>query len=94
MPRPPWRIVLSWLGLLALMAGNIGFAYAGLGRLAPVAHVAVAVAMAAIVLIVFMELDRSTWLIWVFAGAGFFWLAMLFLLTAADYLTRFNFAPT
>jgi len=25
---------------------------------------------------------------WVFAGAGFFWLAILFGLTAADYLTR------
>ena len=49
--------------------------------------------MAAMVLVIFMELDRGVSLFWVFAGAGFFWLAMLFVLTAADYVTRYSFAP-
>jgi hypothetical protein len=31
-------------------------------------------------------------LFWVFADAGFFWRAILFFLTWADYLTRYNFA--
>ncbi len=94
MARPPRRIVLSWLGLLALLAGNVAVAYAGAGSLAPFAHVVIAAAMAAVVLVVFMELGRGASLFWVFAGAGFFWLAVLFVLTAGDYLTRVNFAAT
>ncbi len=68
-------------------------AYLGSGIAYTTAHVLIAAAMAAIVLIVFMELDRGKSLLWVFAGAGFFWLALLFVLTAADYLTRYSFAP-
>lgn len=94
MPRPPRRIVIVWLVLAALLAGNTALAFAGLGVIAPVVHVGVAAAMAVIVLVVFMELDRGASLFWVFAGAGFFWLAILFALTAADYLTRYNFAPS
>ena len=94
MPRPPRRMATAWLILLALLGGNIVLAYAGLGRAAPAIHLAVAAAMAALVLILFMELDRGASLFWVFAGAGFFWLALLFVLTAADYLTRYNFAPS
>jgi cytochrome c oxidase subunit 4 len=94
MPQPPHRIVVAWLALLALLAGNILLAYAGLASAAPTAQVAVAVTMAAIVIVVFMELDRGISLLWVFAGAGFFWLAILFLLTGIDYWTRYSFAPT
>lgn len=91
---PPRRIAIVWLILLALLGGNIALAYVGLGIAAPAVHVVVAVAMAALVLVIFMELDRGASLFWVFAGAGFFWLAILFALTAADYLTRYSFAST
>ena len=94
MPMPPRRIAIVWLILLALLAGNITLAFVGLGIAAPAIHLVVALAMAALVLVVFMELDRGASLFWVFAGAGFFWLAILFALTAADYLTRYNFART
>ena len=94
LPRPPRRIVLVWLLLLVLLGGNVGLAYVGLGGFAPLVQLAVAATMAAMVLVVFMELDRGASLFWVFAGAGFFWLAILFALTAADYLTRYRFAPT
>jgi cytochrome c oxidase subunit 4 len=94
MTRPPRRIVIVWLILLALLGVNVVLAFAELGALAPVTHVAIAVAMAGIVLVIFMELDRGMSLFWVFAGAGFFWLALLFVLTAADYLTRYSFAPS
>jgi cytochrome c oxidase subunit 4 len=92
--RPPRRVVCSWLGLLGLMAANMALAYLRLGAFSPFAHVAVAAAMAAIVLIVFMELERGLTLLWVFAGAGFFWLAILFVLTGIDYWTRYSFAPS
>ena len=91
---PPRRIAIVWLILLGLLGGNIALAYVGLGIAAPAVHVVVAVAMAALVLVIFMELDRGASLFWVFAGAGFFWLAILFALTAADYFTRYSFAPT
>jgi cytochrome c oxidase subunit 4 len=94
MHMPPRRLIIAWGVLSVLLCGNIGLAFAGLGDLAPAAHVAVAAMMALIVLGVFMELDRRVSLFWVFAGAGFFWLAILFGLTAADYLTRYSFAPT
>lgn len=94
MPRPPVRLVVTLVVLLGLMAGNIALAFIELGSFAPLAHVAIAVTMATIVLAVFMELDRGVSLFWVFAAAGFFWLAILFLLTWADYLTRYSFAST
>jgi len=93
-PKPLLRLVIAWLVLLAALGGNIGLAYAGLGPFTPAIHLAVAAGMALIVLAIFMELDRGASLFWVFAGAGFFWLTALFVLTAADYLTRYNFAPT
>ncbi len=93
MRRPPVRLVVLWLTLLMMLAGNIGLAFANLGSLAPVVHGLVAAVMALIVLAVFMELDRGASLFWVFAGAGFFWLWILFFLTAADYLTRYSYAP-
>lgn len=93
MPRPPVRLVVTLVVLLGLMAGNIALAFIELGSFAPLAHVAIAVTMATIVLAVFMELDRGASLFWVFR-AGFFWLAILFFLTWADYLTRYSFAST
>ena len=94
MPRPPIRLVVTLVVLLGLMAGNIALAYIELGVFAPIAHVAIAVTMASIVLAVFMKLDRGASLVRVFAGAGFFWLAILLSLTWADYLTRYNFVST
>jgi cytochrome c oxidase subunit IV len=88
------RVIIAWVALVALLTGNIGLAYLGSGIVYATAHVLIAAAMAAIVLVVFMELDRRRSLLWVFAGAGFFWLALLFTLTAADYLTRYSFAPS
>lgn len=77
-----------------LLGGNVALAFVRLGVPAPFAHIAVAATMAATVLVIFMELDRGASLLRVFAGAGFFWLALLFVLTAADYLTRYSFAPS
>ena len=91
MCRPPLRLVIAWFTLVLLLAANIVLAQAGVGL---ALTLAVAAAMAFIVLGVFMELACKVTLFWVFAGAGFFWLSILFGLTAADYLTRYSFAPT
>jgi cytochrome c oxidase subunit IV len=48
----------------------------------------IATAKAALILLFFMHVRDSKPLIWLFAGAGFFWLAILITLTLSDYLTR------
>jgi len=94
MRYPPRRLLVSWAALAMLLGGNVALAFIVPAALSLAVNLLVAAIMAGIVLILFMELGRRSPLIWVFAGAGFFWLAILFCLTAADYLTRYNFAPT
>jgi caa(3)-type oxidase subunit IV len=69
-------------GLRPLGAGNIAVA------------LTVGVAKAAIVVLVFMELARGHPLKLIFAGAGLFWLIILFGLTFTDYATRAGFPPS
>ena len=80
--------VLTFLALLALLAVNVG-----LGATQPFAYawaveLAVAGAMAAIVLLVSMEVLKEPPLIRLFAGLGFFWVAILLGMTLTDYLAR------
>jgi caa(3)-type oxidase subunit IV len=89
MRRRPLRVVLPWLALLLLAALNVA-----LDRFGLAANLGVAVTMALVLLVVFMELGRGASLLGVFAGACFFWIAILFGLTAADYVARFGFPPT
>ena len=42
----------------------------------------------ALIFAYFMQLRWHRGLIWVFAGAGFFWLGIAGVLTFSDYLTR------
>jgi cytochrome c oxidase subunit 4 len=85
---PPARLLLSWLALLALLATTIFCAYLPLGIFNTLIGLAIAAVKALIVLAVFMELRRGPSLAWVFAGAGFFWLMILIVLSLTDYLTR------
>ena len=52
--------------------------------------IALTIAMSKVVLIFlyFMQLRRQDGMVWVFASAGFLWLAIAGVLTFADYLTR------
>jgi cytochrome c oxidase subunit IV len=85
------RLIVAWI---VLLSGNIGLGYFGAGVMYTSVHILIAAVMVLIILTVFKELDRRASLLRVFAGAGFFWLALLFILTGADYLTRYNFAPS
>jgi len=53
----------------------------------PIALV-IATTKAVLVILFFMHVIHSSRLTWVVIIASFFWLAMLFVLTFADYLTR------
>jgi cytochrome c oxidase subunit 4 len=80
--------VLTWLGLLALLAIQVLAATLLSG---PLGHGVVALAALCMVVLIwtlFMDLRNSRGLIRVYAVGGVLWLAFLITLTLADYLTR------
>jgi cytochrome c oxidase subunit 4 len=91
--RPPRILVLSWIGLLALLALTVSAAYLPLGAANTVIAMAIAGVKGALVATVFMELRERHPLTIPFAGAGFFWLGIMLWLALADYVTRPNFPP-
>lgn len=86
--QPPRELLLSWLGLLALLGLTVAGAYQPLGVFNTGLALAIALGKALIVAFVFMELRGSNRLTVAFASAGFFWLAIMLWLTFSDYLTR------
>jgi cytochrome c oxidase subunit 4 len=81
--------VLVWAGLLILTVTTTGIAFIDLGgQWNTLTAVVIAVVKTVLVVLYFMHLRYSSRLIWVFAGAGFFWLAILVTLTMSDVLTR------
>ncbi len=90
---PPRALTISWLALLGLLALTLFAAYQPLGAFNTVVALTIALIKAAIVAALFMELRGDDGLTIVFASAGFFWLAVLFWLALADFLTRPGFPP-
>jgi cytochrome c oxidase subunit IV len=74
--------------LLILTATTCGVSFIDMGKMNAVVAVAIAVAKASLVALVFMHLRYSRRLMWVVAAAGLFWLGILIALTMGDYLTR------
>src|SRR5439155_22451611 len=73
--KPPRDLVLAWGGLLLLLAVTFGIAYVPLGGGNLLLAMTIATGKALLVGIVFMKLLRGPSLVWIFAGAGVFWLA-------------------
>ena len=84
----PKTYLLVWALLLILLALTVWAAYIHLGWLNPAVAVAIAVTKAAIIILFFMHVRYSSKVVWVFVGAGFFWLGILFVLALGDYFTR------
>ena len=81
-------VLRVWIALMLLLAATTALAFAPLGSATIFVSLAIAAAKALLVLIIFMELKASTGLVRAFAAAGFFWLAILFAMTMADYSHR------
>lgn len=79
---------MSWLYLLAFLGLTVTMAYVPIGPFNTVIALIIALTKAILVGTIFMELRESRALVLVFAAAGFYWLAIMFWLTFADYLTR------
>jgi cytochrome c oxidase subunit 4 len=77
-----------WLVLMLLLFLTWGVAQINFGRWNIVMAMTIAVVKALLVILFFMHVRYRNRLTWVFVGAGFFWLAILFGLTMSDYLTR------
>jgi len=73
---------------MVLLAVTVGIAYIHLGELNVIAAMTIAVTKAVLIILYFMHVRYSSRLSWVWVGAGFFWLIIMFTLTFSDYFTR------
>ena len=85
---PPRTFLTVWAALLVLLAATVILAYVPLGPLHILVSVGIAFAKAILIVLFFMHVKYKQRLIAVFVCAGFLWLAIMFTLTSADYLTR------
>ncbi len=74
--------------LMILTIVTVAVSRVDLGSLNTPIALAIAVIKATLVVLFFMHVIHSTRLTWVVIISSFMWLALLFVLTFADYLTR------
>lgn len=87
--HPTTRLYCNvFAALLVLLAITVVAAEADLGWLNFPLAAAIATVKAVLIMLYFMHVRYSKPLIWLMAGAGAAWLAILFGLTFSDYLTR------
>jgi cytochrome c oxidase subunit 4 len=91
---PPLGLVASWAGLVLLVCLTLGLSYVQLGSGNIAVALLIAAGKAVIVLLAFMKLARSPALTWLFAGAGLFWLLIMFGLAGLDYAARLWVIPS
>ena len=85
----PLRIYYTVYGaLLVLTVVTVGVSLVDLGPLSTVVALAIAATKASLVILFFMHVRYGPRLIWIFASGGFFWLALLILLTMSDIVSR------
>jgi caa(3)-type oxidase subunit IV len=84
----PLPFLLAWLVMIVLTGASMWTAFLHIGIWAPIAEYGIAAVQAATLFILFMRLKGPPSLKWVYAGSGFFWLALLFGYTFFDYATR------
>jgi cytochrome c oxidase subunit 4 len=88
-PHPTPRVFFASYGaLMVLLAATALAAKLPLGQWSAPVSLAIAAAKMLLVFLFFMQLRYQRGLVRVFAAAGFFWLAVMAVLTACDYLTR------
>ena len=75
--------------LLALTALTWGLSYLEISTtLGIIVALTIAITKALLVVLFFMHVRYSSWLTWVFVGAGVAFLGHMMILTMSDYLTR------
>jgi cytochrome c oxidase subunit IV len=74
--------------LMVLTATTVSVSFIDLGPFNTVVAILIAVTKMMLVILYFMHVRYSSRLTWAVVAGGFFWLALLLLLTLGDYLTR------
>src|SRR6266700_3918179 len=87
-PTTRAALIGVYLALLALLAFTAFAARFSSGPWSLPIALAVATAKLGLIFYYFMQLRQHRGLVWIFAGAGFFWLGIAGVLMFADYLTR------
>ena len=80
--------VVIFLILMALLGFTVGVAFLDLGRFNLAAAMTIAIVKAVLIVMFFMHVKYASRLTWVFAAAGFFWLAIMLIFTMTDYASR------
>jgi cytochrome c oxidase subunit IV len=80
--------LVIWAALLVLLVVTVAVAYVDVGPLNIVIALAVAIVKAVLVVWFFMHVKFASRLTKIFVSASVLWLAILFALTFADYITR------
>lgn len=80
--------VAIFAALLVLTALTVAVAYVDLGRFNLLVALTIAIAKGTLVVLYFMHARWGGAVTWVFIVAGFFWLAILVVITLGDYTSR------
>ena len=88
MTAGPRLYLVVFVVLLALTALTVLVARLDLGPLNTPVALVIAAGKATLVVLFFMHLKEAPGILWLAAGAGFFWLGILILLTMSDFATR------
>jgi len=86
--HPPRLYLLVLLALLGFTTLTIMVAYLDLGPFSTPVALGIASVKALLVVLFFMHLKDSPGILWLAGIAGFFWLAILIVLTMSDIATR------
>jgi cytochrome c oxidase subunit 4 len=85
----PIRTYLAvYVALLVLLVATVGAAYVNIEPFNFALTMAIAVAKATLILLIFMHVGYGEKITWVFASGAFLWLAILIALSLNDYFTR------
>jgi cytochrome c oxidase subunit 4 len=84
----PRSYVLVFLALIVGTGLTYAAALVDFGFFNNVVMLAIALAKAALVILIFMGVRWSSRLTWVVAASGFVWLLILFGITMSDYMSR------
>ena len=85
---PLWIYFAIFFALMFFTVVTVWISTINLGMMNTPVALAIAVIKATLVILFFMHVIHSTRLTWVVILASFLWVATLFVLTFADYLTR------
>ena len=85
----PIRVYLTiFVVLMLFTAITTAVAFVDLGPLNNVIMMSIAVTKATLVVLYFMHVRYSGKVVWLLAGSGFLWLALMIVMTMSDVMTR------